>query len=373
MPRLIAYYLPQYHPIPENNFWWGEGFTEWTNVTKAKPLFKDHYQPRQPADLGYYDLRVPEVRERQAIMAKDYGIEGFMYYHYWFGDGKLLLERPYQEMLRSKKPDLPFCLCWANESWRGAWFGEFTGKTLIEQTYPGKKDYEKHFYYLLEAFTDERYITVNGMPVFNVYMPLNLPCISEFVDVFNELAIKEGFPGIFLIASRCPLEWNPLQHGFSGVIGSEMTNIQYRDMSKFKKPRYSIKKTQQFLEQIAKRQLFNNHKPSVVEYGEIIDRLITDQQFDFDYYPCVVPNWDNTSRAGTTGLVFHNSTPELFGKHLNKAICKVKTLPAARQFVFIKSWNEWAEGNYLEPDQKFGYAYLEEIKRQVCKSSAVIL
>ncbi|MBG9377144.1 glycoside hydrolase family 99-like domain-containing protein [Panacibacter sp. DH6] len=363
-PRLIAYYLPQYHPIPENDKWWGKGFTEWTNVTKAKPLYRGHHQPHYPADLGYYDLRVPEVREAQAQMAKRYGIEGFMYYHYWFGDGKKLLERPYQDMLHAKSPDLPFCLCWANESWKGVWFGEFTGQMLIEQTYPGTKDIEAHFYYLLEAFKDDRYIKVDGKPLFNVYMPLNLPDAKAFAAQFNALAIKEGLPGLYLVGSRVPFDWNPHEYGFDAVIGSEMAQIRYRNQSKFKRPRYAIKRTQQIIEKITGKEIFSPfNRPAVVEYAAIIDQLITTQTFDFDYYPCVIPNWDNTPRAGNGGLVFQNSTPALFEKHLLKGIEKVQHLPPQRQLVFVKSWNEWAEGNYLEPDRTHGYAYLESVKR----------
>lgn len=366
-PRLIAYYLPQYHPIQENDIWWGKGFTEWTNVTKAKPFFKDHYQPHYPADLGYYDLRLPEVREAQAAMAKANGIEGFMYYHYWFGNGKRLLELPFNEVLKTHKPDFPFCLCWANESWKGSSFGEFTSKLLIEQTYPGREDYVNHFYSLLPAFKDERYIKVSGKPLFNVYMPLNLPDKSMFTQIFNQLAVKEGFPGMFLVGSRCPLEWNPLQNGFNGVIGSEVASIRYKAHSMFKKKkRYSVKKAQQFVERILNKPVFTEKKmPAVVAYEQIIDQLISNATFNFDYYPCVVPNWDNTPRSQDKGFVFHNSTPALFGKHLQKAFHKVQHLPPAQQFIFIKSWNEWAEGNYLEPDTKFGYSYLEEIKRQL--------
>lgn len=366
-PRLIAYYLPQYYPIPENDRWWGKGFTEWTNVAKAKPYFKDHYQPHFPADLGYYDLRLPEVRAAQAAMAKEFGLEGFMYYHYWFGNGKQLLERPFNEVLETGKPDFPFCLCWANESWKGAWFGEFTGKLLIEQTYPGYADYENHFYHLLPAFADKRYIKVDGRPVFNVYMPLNLPDAKVFAELFNKLAIKEGFPGMFLIGSRCPPSWNPLQYGFDAVIGSEVADIRYSAYKIFKKKeRYSVKILQHFAERIANKKLFSYKPiPAVVEYADVVEHLISNEHFDFDYYPCVVPNWDNTPRAEDKGLVFHNSTPELFGRHLQKAFNKVVHLEKERQFVFIKSWNEWAEGNYLEPDQQFGYAYLQEIKKQL--------
>lgn len=364
--RTLAYYLPQFHPIPENDFWWEKGFTEWTNVAKAKPFFKGHYQPHYPADLGYYDLRVPEVREHQAEMAKAHGLEGFIYYHYWFGNGKTLLEKPLQEILKLKKPDFPFCLCWANENWKGAWFGEFTGKLLIEQTYPGREDYEDHFYYLLPAFKDERYIKVEGKPVFNVYMPLNLPDAKLFIDTFNTLAIKEGFPGMFLIASRCPLLWNPVENDFDGVIGSEVATFKFRDLTNKKRQRYSVKLIKHYLRKVSNQKFFKpQQKPAVVEYAAVIDKLITDLSFEYDYYPCVVPNWDNTPRAEANGLVFNNSTPELFGKHLQKAINKVKHLPEQRRFVFIKSWNEWAEGNYLEPDQKFGYAYLEQLKQTI--------
>ena len=164
-PRLIAFYLPQFHPIPENDEWWGRGFTEWTNVAKAVPLFRGHYQPHFPADLGFYDLRVPEVREAQAAMAKAYGIEGFCYYHYWFGHGRRLLERPFNEVLSSGKPDFPFCLCWANDTWTGIWHGA-PNKVLIEQRYPGVEDYKAHFYALLDAFRDPRYMTVDGKKIF---------------------------------------------------------------------------------------------------------------------------------------------------------------------------------------------------------------
>lgn len=365
--RALAFYLPQYHPIPENDLWWGKGFTEWTNVTKAQPMFKNHYQPRYPADLGYYDLRLPEIREQQADMARAYGIEGFVYYHYWFGNKKRLLERPFDEVLKSGKPNFPFCLCWANETWRGVWFGEFTDKLLIEQTYPGRRDYTDHFYHLLPAFRDERYIKVNGKPVFNVYMPLNVPDIKEFTGVFNDLAIKEGLPGIFFVASRCPLEWNPLEHGFDGVIGSEVATIRYRGPARPPvKHQYTKKKLRALLDKVVGT---NNQStargPVVVNYADVIDQLITDKQFNFDYYPCVVPNWDNTARAGEKGLVFHNSTPQLFVKHLQKALKKVEHLLTERRFIFIKSWNEWAEGNYLEPDKKFGYEYLEAFKQTI--------
>ena len=188
--RVIALYLPQFHPIPENDEWWGKGFTEWTNTAKAKPLFRGHIQPHLPADLGFYDLRAPETRMAQAEMAREHGIEGFSYWHYWFA-GKRLLERPFNEVLQSGEPDFPFCLGWANETWTGIWHGS-PGRVLIEQTYPGIEDYKRHFQVVLEAFEDPRYMTVDGKPIFMIYMPKKLPNPREFTDCWRELADKAG-------------------------------------------------------------------------------------------------------------------------------------------------------------------------------------
>ena len=200
--RLIAFYLPQFHPIPENDLWWGPGFTEWTNVAKAKPLFRRHYQPRLPADLGFYDLRVPEVRAAQAKLARDSGIEGFCYWHYWFA-GKRLLERPFSEVLNSGEPDYPFCLGWANESWSGIWHGA-PNRILMEQTYPGTWDYERHFYAVLDAFQDARYIRVRNKPLFVIYRPLEIPKCPAFIEQWQTLASKNGLDGIHFVAHTTP-------------------------------------------------------------------------------------------------------------------------------------------------------------------------
>jgi hypothetical protein len=198
--RVIAFYLPQFHPIKENDEHWGKGFTEWTNVGKAKPLFHGHYQPRVPADLGYYDLRVPEVREAQAEMARNAGIEGFMYWHYWFGNNKRLLERPFTEVLQSGKPDYPFCLGWANHSWTTkTWttLKQFQNTSVIvEQLYPGEEDYINHFNSVLPAFKDKRYLRYEEEPIFLLYDPLAVPDIKEFIQLWKNLAIKNGLKGI---------------------------------------------------------------------------------------------------------------------------------------------------------------------------------
>lgn len=365
MTRLIAYYLPQYHPIPENDKWWGKGFTEWTNVTRAKPLFRGHKQPRFPADLGYYDLRVPEVREAQADLAREYGIEGFCYYHYWFGNGKQLLERPFNEVLTSGSPDFPFSLCWANQTWKGIWFGGDTSKILIEQTYPGKDDFQKHFDYLRRAFDDKRYIRIDGKPLFQVYMPLEIPDLRMFTDLFREMAHRAGLGGIYLLAGWVPLDWRPIENGFDGVIGSEHSTLRYYTAQFYENLSNPARLMQRALYKLGFRVQLDAEKrkrPMVVEYKDAIRYLVSENDFDYDYFPMAIPNWDNSARAGVKSLVFDNSTPELWKEHLRTAIKKVSGLPEEHQIVMIKSWNEWAEANYLEPDVEYGLRYLEAVK-----------
>jgi len=367
--KLIAFYLPQFHPIPENDQWWGKGFTEWTNVTKAKPLFEGHNQPRYPSELGYYDLRLAETREQQAELAREHGIYGFCYYHYWFGNGKQLLERPINEVIDSQSPDFPFCFCWANETWKGIWFGK-SGATLIEQQYPGKNDYEAHFNYLLKAFTDERYIKIDGKPLFNVYIPENIPDLKEFTDTFRELAHKNGLKGIYLVASRWQSNWNPLENGFDAVMGSEFFEARYGKALppiKLSISERILRKLKLINRPIMEYNVEKRTSPLVYPYKDAIKYLISDDTYPFDYYPCVIPDWDNSARAGVKSLVFNGSTPEDWQNHLQTAAERVKDLPSEKRIIFVKSWNEWAEGNYLEPDQKWGRAYLEATKAVVNK------
>ncbi len=273
MIRAIAYYLPQYYPIPENNNWWGKGFTEWTNVTKAKPLFKGHYQPILPSALGFYDLRVPEVREEQAALAKEFGISGFCYWHYWFGDGKTILERVFNEVLTSGKPDFPFCLGWANESWTGIWYGS-PKKTLIQQYYPGKKDYEAHFNLLLEAFHDKRYIKVNGKPFFLVYRPNDIPDLEVFVDIFQNLAIKNGLPGIHLVGSNVRPDWNIEKKKFDAITLSNFTKIEYTKSDNLLIDFYRQRITRPRASKIYKKVL--KRPPHIYEYKEAMKYFIND-------------------------------------------------------------------------------------------------
>jgi len=216
-PTVVALYLPQYHPIPENDEWWGKGFTEWTNVANAQPLYPGHHQPSLPADLGFYDLRVPETRLAQADMARAYGVDAFCYYHYWFGNGRRLLQRPFDEVLASGQPDLPFMLCWANQTWSGVWHG-LSDRILVEQVYAGQKDHEAHFEMLLPAFQDARYLRIDGMPVFKVYRPTELPEPRKTISLWQDMARAAGLPGIYFLATHSDAQWNPLELGFDAYV-----------------------------------------------------------------------------------------------------------------------------------------------------------
>lgn len=376
--RLVAIYLPQFHPTPENDKWWGRGFTEWTNVAKAKPLFKNHYQPRLPADLGFYDLRVPEVREAQAELARNAGIEAFCYYHYWF-NGVRLLERPFNEVLASGTPDFPFCICWANHTWSGIWDGA-PNRLLIEQTYPGQEDNQAHFMAVLDAFRDRRYLRTNGRPVFVIYHPFELPDVCAFIGQWQELAVQNGLPGIHFIAHlyHSELDWDYRSHGFESALAVNSIKPFTRSIRRLfleankngsrstavPPPRIAVggelrhwlwRRSRSALGQFSNVRLYRHALPFLVHGA--CERL--------DMHPCIVPNWDNTPRAGERGIVLHDSTPDLFRVHLRQALDLVQSKPIENRFVFIKSWNEWAEGNYLEPDQKFGLDYLKAIREEL--------
>jgi lipopolysaccharide biosynthesis protein len=347
--RAIAFYLPQFHPIPENDAWWGKGFTEWTNVTKAKPLFPGHYQPHLPADLGFYDLRVPETRIVQAEMARDHGIEGFCYYHYWFA-GKQLLERPFNEVLKSGEPDFPFCLCWANETWSGIWYGA-PERILMKQTYPGPEDDAAHFYTLLGAFSDERYIKVDGKPLFVIYAPFDLPDCRRTTDLWRELTQKAGLKGLYLVGLQNE-PWIPTDFGFDGASIKNLSSAYKSETGQL----WRVKK--------AYRKL-HGYPTQIYSYKKSLPYFLMHEAANLNMYPAVIPNWDNTPRTGRKGLVLLGSTPELFGVHLRSCIKEVIHKPFEHRIIFIKSWNEWGEGNYLEPDLRYGRAYLEVLRKQL--------
>lgn len=346
--HIIAFYLPQFHPIKENNEWWGEGFTEWTNVGKARPLFHGHYQPHVPADLGYYDLRIPEVREKQANLARKAGIDAFCYWHYWFGGGKQLMEMPLQEVLKLGKPDFPFCLGWANHTWmKKSWNSEvsrFSKEKLIEQTYPGQKDWEDHFNTMLPAFKDERYYKIKGKLAFLLYDPISMPDVNKFLNRWQQLAKEHGLPGFYFIAQSQAFDIeNVAMQGFDA--------INYECKCDF----FNNSRVRRLIAYTFKR-------PIIKHYKKILKLYNLEKIKKNNIYPTVYPNWDNTPRLGYIGNVFKESSPELFKLHVRQILDAICHKPEEDRIIFLKSWNEWAEGNYLEPDLKFGCGYLDALR-----------
>lgn len=377
-PRVIALYLPQFHPIPENDEWWGPGFTEWTNVVKAKPLFKGHYQPRIPADLGFYDLRLPEVREQQAQLAREAGIEGFCYYHYWFGNGRQLLERPFNEVLASGKPDFPFCLCWANHDWTNkSWQKSKTQRTgsMIMQMQYSNEDHIHHFYSVLPAFKDKRYIKVDGKPVFCVWAPRSIPQAEDFIRLWQELAVKNGLPGIHFIGytsnsskalpgqkvnlynTNMVAEYynSVLKLGFDAVISSGLTRAQALVQGRMRLA-WNI---------LTYKTIIPSH--ARLDYEKVMNHYYVDEDTWENVYPTLLPQWDRTPRAGSKTEFLINSTPEKFQKTIEEAIHLIRNKEPEHQILFLKAWNEWGEGNYVEPDEKFGHGWLDAISNAINK------
>ncbi len=347
---ILAHYLPQFHPIPENDVWWGKGFTEWTNTAKAKPLFRGHVQPNLPADLGFYDLRVPEVREQQAELARNHGITGFAYWHYWFGNGQQILERPFNEVLQSGQPDFPFCLAWANESWTGVWHG-LKDQILMEQKYPGEADHILHFNHVLPAFQDKRYIKIDNKPIFIIYLPQFLPDTAKFTKLWNDLAIQNGFAGMFFIGIYT-MDWDHKLEGFE----EKSVHPLHQYMAMFEASSFRRKKNNliNFLMQRLK---------STYNYSDLVRNYNFSWLDNNDFVPTILPNWDNTPRSGKKGYIIHGSTPALFREHFMSVVQFVKQQTTNKNnIILLKSWNEWAEGNYLEPDSRWGTGYLEVIR-----------
>ncbi|TMB92176.1 MAG: lipopolysaccharide biosynthesis protein [Chloroflexi bacterium] len=350
--RAIAFYLPQFHPIPENETWWGPGFTEWSNVVSARPLFRGHRQPNLPADLGFYDLRVAETREQQAQLAAAHGIEAFCYWHYWFA-GRQLLERPFEEVLRLGRPDFPFCLGWANQTWSGVWHGA-PERVLIEQTYPGEDDDRRHFAALLPAFNDARYLCVDGKALFYVFRPEQLPDPRTFTARWHRMAKEAGLPGIYLVAEvsdllgRGPVFGDPRDAGFDAGVYMRLPAENHTRAARTR---------MRFGRKVLRR-------PEVYAYARHAPPA-PDLAVRAQLMPCVYPNWDNTPRSGRRGLVLTGSQPARFGVHVREAVATLQSRSATERLLFIKSWNEWAEGNYLEPDRRFGTAYLDVLRAEL--------
>ena len=354
--RLLSFYLPQFHPIPENDRWWGKGFTEWTNVTRAQPLFPGHPQPRLPTELGFYDLRLPEARAEQAALASEHGIEAFCYWHYWFR-GKRLLERPFDEVLSSGQPDFPFCLAWANETWSRRWLGE-EKDILVEQTYSPEDD-ENHIRWLLPAFADDRSFRIDGRPLFLIYRPTDLPDPRRTTDVFRGECIRHGLKEPFLLGVNAHC-WN-LDCCTIGFDGTLLFMPQLGNLEEYMSDDPSETKR-------ARNERFGVESDTLklYDYEEaLVSMLSNREQYDHYVYPSIFAGWDNTPRREENGIIILNSEPEIFGAYLSYLIDEVQANPPDQRIVFLNAWNEWAEGNHLEPDNWNGRRYLEEIQRVV--------
>ena len=356
--KLIALYLPQYHPTPRNDKWWGKGFTEWTNVGKAKPLYPGHYQPHVPADLGYYDLRLPETRKAQADMAREYGVYGFCYYHYWFEDGFEELERPFYEVVESGEPDFPFCLCWANESWYSKFWnldGTVGGKKcLAEQKYLGREDNEKHFYKLLKAFKDHRYIKHDGKLLFIIYKPLEFVGIHEFMEQWQGLAKENGLPefNFMGVSSDVKAEYDAIRAlGIKDIITTDLNTNMQRNMSLCDKIKLKLYRK------------IHRKAPTIIDYSKYYPYLTSLCEDYPELIPSIYPNWDHSPRSGSGSTVLENATPENFEKHVKLVSSILNKKNEDESLCFLKSWNEWGEGNYVEPDLRYGLGFLEIIKK----------
>lgn len=360
-PTILAFYLPQFHPFKENDEWWGKGFTEWTNVGKAKPLFKGHNQPRVPTELGYYDLRLPQIREQQAQMARDAGVTAFCYWHYWLGNGKRLIPEVFDEVLASGKPDFPFCLGWANHSWFAKnWNsdGSTTEKLLAEQTYPGIEDAKMHFDYLLKAFKDPRYVKIDGKPILYIFRPKEVPLL--YINHFKKWAVEAGFPGIMLVGELRGFEDR------SKVIASGFDAVSYQRLTEIPVEKQMFP-GQLLAKKICRRlnRMIRGLPPRMEDYSKVYSRLLGPLEKESDVIPFLLPQWDHSPRSGRNGTIFTNATPDAFYKHAKQALNLIKDKPDNRKVLFLKSWNEWGEGNMMEPDLTYGRGFIEALRRAV--------
>ena len=357
MVDCVAFYLPQYYPTAENDAFWGPGFTEWTNVASARPLFPGHLQPRIPAHLGFYDLRVPETREAQAALAQDHGVSAFCYWHYWFGNGRRVLDRPFREVLESGSPDFPFCLAWANQSWSGIWHGA-PGKLLIKQQYPGPADERAHFEEVAEAFADPRYYRVAGRPLFVVFQPHSIPDPLAFTDRWRKWSSDAGLGEPFL-AAMASSSWEVSQSGFDAVI---IANV----IPRRERRRHRGRTWEDLAGTLATR---TRLMPAVYSYSKWSPFIPSvHDETDVASFPTVIPNWDNTPRSGRNGVVYVGDSPALFEAQVERAVDLLAGRPDHPQVIFAKSWNEWAEGNVLEPDRRTGLGNLEALQTVLARA-----
>lgn len=345
--KLLAFYLPQFHPIPENDKFWGKGFTEWTNVAKAVPLFHGHHQPHLPIHNGFYDLRVVDVMIEQAKMARNYGIDGFVFYLYWF-NGRFVMDKPLKMLLDHPEIDISYSLMWANENWSRRWDGS-ENDVLLAQNH-SMSDSIGLMNSLIPFFQDKRYIKVDGSPVFMVYRPQIIPNIAKTVAIWSNVVKQCGFRGLYTIAAQALGLKDPRRFGFDAA-------LQF--------PPHVTMATE--VDRRAVSGLHTDFTGKIYNYGEMISHIY-DQTWlsEFPIYPTAMMGWDNTARKGTRGNVYHNFTLTHFNrliKYNALRLLEQRGISADARFAFINAWNEWAEGTHLEPDRKFGFGYLEAAYR----------
>lgn len=370
--KIIPFYLPQYHTIPLNDKCWGKGFTEWNNVKKAEPLFEGHDQPKIPLNNNYYNLLDDKTKEWQANIAKKYGIFGFCYYHYWFQDGQKLLEKPAEQMLQNENIDMPFCFCWANENWSKNWDGG-NREIIMEQNYGSKEDWELHFQYLLKFFKDKRYITIDGRPLFIIYKPEQIVDIYQMTLYMRKRAKEEGFPDLCL-AFQFPSYYADMYYRedvFDYRI--EFEPVYSRNINSMKRPGTNQKVTmarkifgEDILSVYRKKRMNKTRSawPKSQSLGmffyDEMWKIILNAKWEKDFLPGCFVDWDNTPR-NKHGVMFTGFSIEKFSSYMKQIVQRANK--EKKPLLFINAWNEWGEGAFLEPDEKYGYKKLEAIQK----------
>jgi lipopolysaccharide biosynthesis protein len=343
--KVIAFYLPQFHPIPENDRWWGPGFTEWSNVVRARPLFDGHRQPRLPADLGFYDLRLPETRVQQAMLARRFGVHAFCYYWYWFS-GKRLLERPLAEVLASGEPDFPFCICWANHSWNRQWDGAPNDVLQPLEYLPG--DDRRFIRDVIPLLRDHRYVRIGDRPLLAVSRPQDIPGVAAMTAVWRDECAAAGLPAPYLCLVQDADLADPRKFGFDAAIEFPPHGFFWNDMTK----------------QVGN--LRSDFRGAVWDYISGARAALARPRPEYSFFRGVMSGWDNTPRLGNRGHIFVNAHPANYERWLRGVVAETRAtrLPHER-VVFVNAWNEWAEGAFLEPDQAYGHQFLEATRRAV--------
>lgn len=363
--KIIAYYLPQFHTFPENDEWWGEGYTDWVGVKKAKPIFDGHYQPRIPLNKNYYDLTDVNILQWQADIARKYGVYGFCYYHYWF-EGKLLMEKPIELMLNHKEIDLPFCICWANHTWTKAW-ASHNREIIMEQKYGTEEDWKKHFEYFLPFFKDSRYIRIDEKPLLVIYRPNDIPNLEDMLKYWNEISKEHGLSGICYAYQHYDYNHKKDKGGDLFSYGIEFQPGKIKDEQLIHTLSIMWRKLKNI---VVNKFSLPQDKSSTMwySYDDVWKRILKSTPIDEKMIPGAFVDFDNTPRYKKMAAVYYEATPEKFYYYLSKQIKHAKQV-YKKDMLFIFAWNEWGEGGYLEPDEKYGYGMLEAIRKALIENN----